>query len=155
ANPTPASIANNIRLSATISDVRFVYAPSPAGHAVLDNIDLRLAVLLWRLASTLRNNWGATSIFHLGIGHGNAPHPNDCPNKGPALACSGGEGTRSGTAWRYDVQRDWGNVAPVAGNNPRHYRLNAPGGAGPSAYQFFLDVFNFATGQAEDQSTTP
>jgi hypothetical protein len=152
---------------AVISGVRFVNR-SNRRVDFLDNLDVRIVVALYRLASMLRGTWGTTEIEHLGIGHGKGP-PTDVHNTGRAIDLVGVVGTISGSSdptlngpYQLDVLRDWGNQ-PVTMPDGRirsqwpasftatTYRLQPR----PNflAFAIFRDIYTFATRECADTST--
>jgi hypothetical protein len=151
-----------------IAGVRFTNVVGP-GATVIDNVDVRMAVALYRLARFLNMTWGVTEILHKGIGHGNAAFPDDCHNTGRALDLSGLRGDLPlaqqipGLPSQYDVDvtRDWGNQpVPVLGGPNTHtwpldlhattYRINPF--TAPIAWALFQAVYNFAAGEFADTS---
>lgn len=144
-----------------IDDVDFRYVGHPAPGHDLDNLDVRMVVLLYRLAHMLRTTWGVTEIQHLGIGHGNPAHPNDCHNTGRAIDFAGVKGVAGGNPFEIAVLRDWGKKPVVMpdGRQLREwppdfrdtfYRLD-PARDG-LAYAIFRDVYDFAARECTDTS---
>ncbi|MBI3726396.1 hypothetical protein HY251_20920, partial [bacterium] len=84
----------------------------------LDNIDMRNAVVIYRLTHFLRTVWGAFHLYDMGIGHGDEKHhAGDCHNTGRAIDFSGARGVipedfpiekLRGHDYDLLVERDWG-----------------------------------------------
>jgi hypothetical protein len=135
---------------------------------VIDNVDARMVVALYRLAQFLGTTWGVTEIRHKGIGHGNPAFPSDCHNTGRALDLSGLRGVLPAgqiipglpSQFDLDVMRDWGNQnVPVPGPNAHTWPTNLHGTAyrlspitSPIAWALFQAVYNFAVQQFADTS---
>jgi len=165
--PQPAS--RLVVEPAVIDGVRFVNRVNRTAN-LIDNLDVRMVVALYRLANMLRITWGVTEIHHLGIGHGGGP-PTDCHNTGRAIDLAGVAGVISGSStptlngpYQLDVKRDWGNRPVVMPDGSSRadwpstftatsYRL------GPSpnflAFAIFRDIYTTATRQFADTSTAP
>jgi len=62
------------------------------------------AVVLYRLAVRLSDQWGATKIVWGGVGHGSGKNAHDCHMAGHCLDFYGATTRRGGT---FDVKRDW------------------------------------------------
>ena len=116
---------------AEVAGVRFVNAGARSSD-IIDNVDQRMAVALWRLARWANASAETVhSILHLGIGHGSGAS-DDCHNTGRAIDFSGVEGERDGEAFTLDVQRDWGSKpAP----DPSAYRLSEQDEPATSIFQ--------------------
>src|SRR3954471_11026283 len=132
-----------------------VFFPTPA-----------FAIVLYRLAVRLRDNWGATIIVWGGIGGGSGKHTSDCHMNGHCVDFYGATTTRAGVL---DVRRDWARRAVYRkdGHSPTavdgdlwgsdtqtYYRLLVTKDAeerdpseknyyNPNARDFFLDVYTF------------
>lgn len=139
-SPTPRQ---RIALSpALVAGVRYANKLNRSAD-VIDNVDQRMAVALWRLA-----RWANASspdvevITHLGIGHG-GPNPDDCHNLGRAIDFAGIEGRLSGRPFALDVLRDWGSRPASA---PGTYRL---GEDDEPAWELFKRVYAFGTFECE------
>jgi hypothetical protein len=73
----------------------------------LGNLDLRMVVFLVWFCFYLRSGYGATTIYHLGIGAGKGP-PTDCHNQGRALDFAGAAGVYGGNyPWEMLTPRNW------------------------------------------------
>lgn len=150
-----------------IAGVRFSNDGAP-GVTLIDNLDVRMVVALYRLAQFLNSVWGVTEIRHKGIGHGNPAFPDDCHNTGRALDLSGLRGDLPiaqqfpglPSQFDLDVTRDWGNhPVPVPGPNSHTwridlhattYRINAF--TSLIAWSLFQAIYNFAAGEFADTS---
>ncbi len=151
---------------ATIGGVQFINDANPAAN-YLDNLDMRMVVGLYRLASFLSSTFGVSQIRHKGIGHGGGG-ANDCHNTGRALDLSGVAGTfplgvnipgLTGV-FAVDVLQDWGNQpVPVAGADnhtwPTNfsnttYRLNPI--ITPIPFVLFQSIYNFASTEFVDNN---
>ena len=127
----PAANTHVVISPAELAGVRFVNAGARSSD-IIDNVDQRMAVALWRLARWANASTETVrSILHLGIGHGSGA-PDDCHNTGRAIDFSGAEGERDGEAFALDVQRDWGSK-PTA--EPSTYRLSEEDGPAHSVFQ--------------------
>ncbi len=152
---------------AVIDGVRFVYTGDTRINTI-SNLDVRMVVVLYRLAHMLRLTWGVTEIRHMGIGHGNGKS-NDCHNTGRALDFAGVVGvisnaviTSTNGPYQIDVMNDWGQKPVTMPDGTTRaswpsdftqtiYRLDPnvdyPAGA------IFQDVYDFATLECADSST--
>lgn len=129
---------------AKLADVRFINAGARSAD-IIDNVDQRMAVALWRLARWANaSDETVSSILHLGIGHGSGA-PDDCHNTGRAIDFSGVEGERDGAAFTLDVQRDWGSK-PSA--DPSAYRLS---NQDEPAYSVFKRAYTFGAYECESR----
>jgi hypothetical protein len=141
---------------------------------VLDNgkdfplkpVTLKFAVVLWRLATLLKDEWGATRIFTGGIGIGRDDSPGDCHNKGRCVDFFGADTNRGS----FRVERDWGNrtfIRPdkvktnswvgYRGKEAFWYRLKHQAGppANDAATLFFETIYKFAQEQCRDIDGMP
>lgn len=129
------------------------------------------AIVLYRLALRLRENWGASNIVWGGIGAGSGKHTEDCHMNGSCVDFYGAS-TRAGV---FDVRRDW-YYRPVYKSDGKlhamdkdeddrwahdlhtYYRLLVTKDAeekdladktyyNPRARDFFLDVYTFISEQ--------
>lgn len=131
------------------------YAPASAGY--IDNLDMRMAVVLYRLAKLLKSQFSASQIQHMGIGHGRGDS-GDCHNTGRALDFAGMTDNAGNT---YSVFTDWGS-RPIPGHHGSSvwpateraptYRLTAADGR---PFFLFQAVYQFATGECQDRSQDP
>lgn len=141
-SPSPA--AHVVVAPAQIGGVNFIYMDGSTPPALIDNLDQRMLVALYRLTRWLNaSEPTVTVIRHLGIGHGSGT-PNDCHNQGRALDFSGVDGESQGAAFDRKIQRDWGNLPVVAG---QALRLDAS--TDPLAYLLFLTAYRFGTYECE------
>lgn len=133
---------------ARIDGVDFVNDGGAA--TVIDNVDQRMAVTLYRLTRWLNaSEPDITVVRHKGIGHGNGP-PADCHNQGRALDFSGVDGTSFGVLFAKTVLGDWGNTAAVPGSVTRLDRARDP-----LAYDLFHTVLRFASFECESTGIGP
>jgi hypothetical protein len=139
-SPTPAT--HVVIKPASIGGVNFI---NLAGAApLIDNVDQRMVVALYRLTRWLNASEPDVTIpRHKGIGHGNGP-PNDCHNQGRALDFAGVDGTSGGTPFARLVQADWGSKPVVPGVA---LRLNPA--TDPLAYTLFLTAVCFGKIECE------
>ena len=121
---TSPQAADKVELEPTIAGVQFVYwkcglktnptcrewnkdkkdyVESPPSVVALNRLNVRNAVALHRMASLLKARFGATTLYHVGVGSGQGPS-NDCHNDGRALDFVGIK-TTDGTI--YTVYDDW------------------------------------------------
>ncbi|WP_219835385.1 hemopexin repeat-containing protein [Paenibacillus sp. R14(2021)] len=115
------------------------------GVAVIDNVDQRMLVCLYRLTRWVNASQpDISAIRHLGIGHG-GQNPNDCHNQGRAMDFSGLEGTFMEVAFNRQIARDWGNKPEIPGK-----ALRLDPAVDPLAHELFLKVFNFASFECEN-----
>ena len=157
--PTPSS---RVQLDITVDGVRYLYLSGRRTIAQprIDNLDVRGAVLVARLATKLKADFGATEIHHMGIGHGNAAHPKDCHNTGRAIDFGGAAGVKDGVAWRAHVVTDWSAKpvdAALRGTRPNLYKARAHTTyrlreSEEIAKAVFEDVYAFAAAEANDTS---
>jgi phage protein D len=153
---------DRLRLMPVIDGVQFVYGRLGSGRDIgmIDNVDPRCAVMLYRLANMLKTRWGASVIHHLGIGHGRGDS-HDCHNTGRALDLCGVDGEHGGTCYQLDVLRDWGErPVPTPGRRPylwpesarrTRFRLEP----GSLAHDVFLSIYEFGTRECADSSERP
>jgi hypothetical protein len=145
-----------------IDGVRFVYGRLGGARDVgmIDNVDLRNAVLLYRLANMLKTRFGASVIHHLGIGHGRGDSQ-DCHNTGRAIDFAGVDGNHGGQSYQLDILRDWGQQrVPTPGERPNQWPANATRTRyrlepGSLAHDVFLAIYEFATRECADTSPNP
>jgi GH24 family phage-related lysozyme (muramidase) len=137
---------------AIINGVQFKYMNAATSGIVLsnmNNLDPRMVVFLYKFTRWLKTNYGADTLYHIGIGHGNAAHPFDCHNTGRAIDFGGVKGNHNGTDYELFVQRDWGSKALRQSNGSTQYRLTAGDGL---AYSLFKDIYNYMVTQMSDTS---
>ena len=109
-----------------------------------------MIVFLYKFTNWLKNNYGADTIYHMGIGHGSAAHPFDCHNTGRAIDFAGVKGKKDSSDYELFVLRDWGNKRPVKiVNGSTQYRLTSSDGL---AYTIFKDIYNYMITQMTDTS---
>jgi hypothetical protein len=70
----------------------------------LKPISLPFAVVLWRLATMLKKDWGVKTIYTGGIGIGADATPADCHNQGRCVDFFGADTNRG----NFRVYNDWG-----------------------------------------------
>jgi hypothetical protein len=116
-----------------------------AGFApLIDNVDQRMAVALYRLTRWLNaSEPDVTILRHKGIGHGSGT-PTDCHNQGRALDFSGVDGTSQGAAFDRKVQRDWGDETATPGLAMRLDRATDR-----LSHDLFRTAFQFGTFECE------
>lgn len=155
---------------AVIAGIQFTNDVNPAAN-ILDNLDARMVVGLYRLASRLAGAFGVNQIRHKGIGHG-VGGADDCHNTGRALDLSGISGnvpiplTIPGVFGQYtlDVLADWGNqTVPVSGGATSHtwpvtftattFRLSPI--MQPLGSFLFQTIYDFAVTEFADTSESP
>lgn len=120
-----------------------VYQNDAGPAPLIDNVDQRMVVALYRLTRWLNSSEPTVDMIkHKGIGHGAGP-PNDCHNQGRALDFSGTVGSSLDAAFTKDILNNWGNLA--ASGTP--LRLNPL--TDPLAYALFLKSFRFGTFECE------
>jgi hypothetical protein len=140
----PRPPARLVIAPATLAGVR--YAGTGAAPAdVIDNVDQRMAVALWRLARWLNASAeNVATIRHLGIGHGSGS-ADDCHNTGRAIDFAGLEGDGDGVSFALQVQRDWGS-RPTS--DRAAYRLSE---ADAPAYALFKRAYTFGAYECESR----
>jgi len=79
----------------------------PPGVVPLNRLNVRNAVALHRMASMVKERFGATTLYHVGVGSGKGT-PTDCHNDGRALDFVGIK-TQDGT--EYTVWDDWAKLS--------------------------------------------
>lgn len=150
-------LASNVLAGVAVRE-RQSWRRPPSSRTTITNISPRLAVMTLRLARFLGAHWGATEIYHMGMGQGRGP-AGDPHNSGRAMDFFGAR-TRAG---EFFVDRDWGD-RPVWINGRRvrewdpeethtRFRLARDGRPLTPAGQFFLEVYKFFTTQASDGPT--
>lgn len=126
------------------------YQHDAVHQTIIDNLDQRMLVALYRLPRWLNSSKADVSaILHKGIGHGSGP-PNDCHNQGRALDFSGVQGSIDGTAFDKRVKPDWGDLPAVAG---AVCRLDPA--ADPVSNLLFRTAFCFGTFECECNGIGP
>lgn len=138
---SPAASTHVVIKPPTIDGFTFENVAGPA--TVIDNVDQRMVVALYRLTRWLNSSEPTVEkIMHLGIGHGTGP-ANDCHNQGRALDFAGVVGTSVGAAFTRMVQANWGSLP----NNGTPFRITKA--ADPLAYLLFFTAFRFGTFECE------
>lgn len=139
-----ASSKTNFKNGSTGATKVAEFEPTPA-----------FAIVLLRFAKVLKKEWGATRIVWGGIGHGADGKRKNCHGEGTCVDFYGAT-TQRGT---FDVLADWA-LKPIYlpngkrrapwgdAESPTSYRLRAAGDQ--PAYQFFLDVYEFAKKECTD-----
>ncbi|MFC8095438.1 hemopexin repeat-containing protein [Streptomyces sp. NPDC057301] len=141
----PALGQNLVIKPAVISDTEFQFFQHEHPDILLDNIDQRMVVVLYRLIRWLNASEPSVDLIrHKGIGHGNGP-PTDCHNQGRALDLSGVAGISAGDLYDRDVALHWGNLPVTSG---AAMRLNPT--ADQLAHDLFRTAFRFGTFECED-----
>lgn len=139
---SPAPSARVVVKPAVINGVAFHFANSAGPQSVLDNVDQRMVVALYRLTRWVNAAEPDVPVIrHLGIGHGSGP-PSDCHNQGRALDFSGLDGTSQGSPFTRDIQKHWGNL-----RGSGSMRLDPT--VDPLAHDLFRTVFGFGTYECE------
>ncbi|HLV88846.1 MAG TPA: hypothetical protein VKV39_17805 [Candidatus Sulfotelmatobacter sp.] len=133
------------------------FAPTPS-----------FAIVLFKLAVMLRDDWQATQVVYGGIGAGGSPGVTDCHMTGRCMDFYGAD-TNKGT---FDVRKDWwlrpvydsaGNLHPSEGNGwgvdrwkdetKTWYRLaTSPKPEDANAADFFAAIYEFAHEQARAEA---
>jgi hypothetical protein len=139
----PAPTTHVVIKPATINNVEFI---NDAGAAtVIDNVDQRMAVALYRLTRWLNaSEPDVTILRHKGIGHGGGA-PTDCHNQGRALDFSGADGSSQGVGFARKIKADWGDRPSLPG---QPLRLDPV--SDPLAHRLFLTVWRFGTFEGEN-----
>ena len=128
---------------ATINSVAFV-SGNDAGAVLIDNLDQRMLVALYRLTRWLNASEPAVNVVrHLGIGHGSGPS-NDCHNQGRALDFFGLDGQSLGAPFGRRVLPDWGARPNIAGTP-----LRLDPSADRLAHDLFLTTVRFGRFECE------
>jgi hypothetical protein len=139
----------------------------PSGGSAPDRLDPRNALALVRLCQWLKDNYGVTELYHLGISGGGvtasgAPRT-DCHGQGRAVDFMGVSGEIDGTAFTLTVNDDWGTAEtvmtpggawPDGTGSDVSYRLDDPA-AEPFTAGFFRDVYAFIASEWQDRSAGP
>jgi Hemopexin len=130
----------------TINNIDFKYYPTSVVQKIIDNVDQRMLVALYRLTRWLKGGYDPSvdTILHKGIGHGNGP-PNDCHNQGRALDFAGVRGTTAGAAFERLVLGVWGHSPPPP---PGALQLD-PAVVDTIAYGLFRTTHTFANYECE------
>lgn len=152
---------DRIKINPNIID-GVLYSSGSKAPAYIDNLDSRMAVVLYRLAKLLNNQFLAVEIKHMGIGHGRGGS-GDCHNTGRALDFAGIVNLTDS----YTVLSNWGSrpipsLKPIPGHKPSSfwpesetkptYRLRAGDGV---PFVLFRAVYEFATRECQDLSQDP
>ncbi len=140
--------------------------PVPAHQAAApDALDARNALALVRFCTWLRDNYGVTTLYHLGISGGGVDQQGnprtDCHGQGRAVDFVGVAGTSSEIEYSLTVMDSWGSADTLAtpggdwpdgtGGNV-HYRLDEPD-QDPFTAQFFRDAYTFITQEWQDSAS--
>ncbi|WP_456845222.1 hemopexin repeat-containing protein [Cellulomonas sp. P5_C6] len=114
---TPQPATHVVVQPTTLGGIAYQYVGG--AQTLIDNVDQRMLVALYRLTRWLNSSPpDVSAILHMGIGHGSGT-PNDCHNQGRALDFGGVQGTLDGVAFDKRVLADWGNRPVVAGSAER------------------------------------
>lgn len=139
-----------------------VQASSPAAP---DRLDPRNALALIRLCQWLKDSYGVTELYHLGISGGGVNKDGtprvDCHGQGRAVDFVGVKAVADdGSEWFLTVSDDWGDVSTAAtpgGNWPDDtganvsYRLDDED-ADPFTRDFFRSLYEFIASEWQDRS---
>lgn len=131
----------------------------------LKPISLPFAVVLWRLATMLKKDWGVTTIYTGGIGIGADATPADCHNQGRCVDFFGADTNRG----NFRVYNDWGMRNFIRPDKKVgrtwlgytgktfYYRLRHLSGPPPNdaATEFFEAIYKFAQEQCRDMAGMP
>ncbi|MEU7030400.1 hemopexin repeat-containing protein [Streptomyces sp. NPDC046275] len=129
-----------------LGGMRYTNEIAPAA-TVIDNLDQRMLIALYRLGRWINaSKPDVAELLHLGIGHGNPAHPNDCHNQGRAIDLSGITGELDGTAFTRSVLKHWGRLPP-GHQQPGVVRISPS--VDPLAYGLFTTAFRFGTFECE------
>lgn len=141
---SPAPATHVVVMPANINGIDFIDDAHPASAALIDNVDQRMLVALYRFTRWVNASEPDIAVVrHKGIGHG-VGGPTDCHNQGRALDFSGIDGTSQGAAFDRKVDRDWGNMPAVPGSPMRLNRA-----ADPLAHDLFRTALRFGTFECE------
>lgn len=179
AEPTPSDVwlegwnpQGQLKESGNVAGVIVTYLGSgsltspvdPRGVAAPDRLDARNALALVRFCLWLKETYGVTSLYHLGISGGGVDQDGnprvDCHGQGRAVDFVGVAGTLDGAPYGLTVQDNWaidtpatpGTDWPVGTGAGVHYRLDEPG-QDSFAAAFFRDAYSFITGEWQDRSS--
>ncbi|MCX2185535.1 hypothetical protein KV205_34255 [Streptomyces sp. SKN60] len=129
--------------------IRYTNQIAPAS-TVIDNLDQRMLIALYRLTRWINaSKPDVAELLHLGIGHGNPAHPNDCHNQGRAIDLSGIRGEVDGTAFTRSILKHWGELPPGF-QQPGVVRITPA--LDPLAYGLFTTAFRFGTYECEGRA---
>lgn len=141
--------------------------PVPARQAAApDALDARNALALVRLCTWLRDTYGVSTLYHLGITGGGVDRMGnprtDCHGQGRAVDFVGVAGTFQDVDYGLTVLDNWSVDTPATpgGDWPDgtggavHYRLDEPD-QDPFNAQFFRDAYAFITAEWQDGASGP
>ncbi|MGY3677084.1 hypothetical protein [Streptomyces sp. TE33382] len=129
-----------------------------------DRLDPRNAMAFVLMCQTLNTAWGITQLYHAGISGDFPGGRNDCHGQGRAIDFVGARGEVLGSEVYFTVFDDWGKIhipglttsngdwLPGTGSNTS-YRLLADSAPDTGAWQFFLELYNFAATNYQDRNT--
>jgi hypothetical protein len=129
-------------------------------NSKLCNMEWRNVVLVTRLTKYLKDKWGATHLYHIGMGAGGGAS-NDCHNQGRAIDFAGGMGTvpadypvaeLRNQQWDLNVYHDWGRASDPG---PGTYRLQQTPAdlIAHAAFFFFQDIWTFLQAHVQEKSS--
>jgi hypothetical protein len=166
--PVPATRTQVRLVPESIHGVEFRYwdGKKTMRH-VMQALDVRNVVALARLARWLKDTYGVTVVYHIGISGGDGR--TDCHGMGRALDFAGVQGAVDGVAFDWQVFRDWGMQsvpdlahpggvrlrAWPAGTRDLEYRLTSHPTADSSITAFFPALYDFCADEWQDLDDRP
>ncbi|MEU8992871.1 hypothetical protein AB0C98_41925 [Streptomyces sp. NPDC048558] len=131
-----------------------------------DRLDPRNAMAFVLMCQMLNTAWGITELYHAGISGDPPGGRNDCHGQGRAVDFVGARGEIDGSEVYFTVFDNWGKINvpglttangdwPAGTGTNTSYRLLDEAAPDTPAWQFFLELYNFAATNYQDRMDGP